>query len=125
MKLRRRLVLPLVVATAAIVAAPTTAYAYEQQYCGVVKPPNVVCPSTGLHSWDSNMGWYPGPTSHNVWVCQMMYNANTGQFRTGMSCDLDTTSHWYGVTNVASYNAKVYIDNVTCCAHTIWGYAVA
>jgi hypothetical protein len=55
----------------------------------------------------------------------VLYNNRTGQFRAGSTCDLDSTSAWYGVTTQPDYNAKVYIDHVTCCPHTIWGYAVA
>jgi hypothetical protein len=76
-------------------------------------------------SWDNNQAWYPGFIGHNVVVCQIMWNNRTQQYRPGLSCDLQSTSHWYGVTNRADYNAKVYIHPNVCCAHTIWGYAVA
>jgi hypothetical protein len=109
------------------------ASAYEQYYCGrVLSPGTEICDSSGLHSIDFNQAWYPGPTSHNVYVCEFVWNARTQQVRINPStgsrsafCRKDHAATYYGVTSQADYNGKVYNDGRTCCRHTINGYLSA
>jgi hypothetical protein len=125
--------LSLSVALVVLMVLPATAAAYEQYYCGrVLSPGTEICDSSGLHSIDFNQAWYPGPTEHNVYVCEYVWNARTLQIRinpnTGSRsayCRKDQAATYYGVTSQADYNGKVYNDRRTCCRHTINGYLSA
>lgn len=130
---RRWLPVPLVVFVGVLLVLPATAAAYEQYYCGrVLSPGTEICDSSGLHSIDFNQAWYPGPTAHNVYVCEWVYNARLGVVRVNPNtgtrsayCAKDQAATYYGPTYQADYNGKVYNDRRTCCRHTINGYLSA
>lgn len=116
------------VCAAFVFAAPSASAAYQDYYCGYVidNNPTQLCNGHGLHSYDYNQGSYPGPLSHNVWICTYLRNQSNGAIRGGIvKCMHDVSNHYYGPTGVPQYTAHLYIDPVTCCPHTINGYASA
>jgi hypothetical protein len=106
------------------------ASAYSQIYCGVVLAPNDgTCFSDGLHSWRFNQASYPGPTSHDVEVCEYMWNNRTHNVRGGLQwayhCATDLVSKDWGPTNRRDYNARVYLGENNENWHTVDGFAYA
>jgi hypothetical protein len=105
------------------------ASAYHQIYCGVVLAPNDgICFSTGLHSWRFNQASYPGPSAHNVQVCEYMWNNRRFNVRGGSGwgyhCATDLVSQDWGPTNRPDYNARVYLG-AGHNWHTVDGFAYA
>ena len=67
-----------------------------------------------------------------MYVCEYIWNARLSQIRVNPStgsrtpyCDLDIAATYYGPTEQADYNGRVYNSLRTCCPHTVNGYESA
>lgn len=103
-------------------AVPSSAQAYEQQYCNVVVSPFESCPSSGLHTWYFNEGivGYEGAT-----VCVYMWNAHNEVVRgEDFPCEYGHVEQEFSRPHNAWYNSRVY-NGTTSYSFILVGHAVA
>lgn len=90
--------------------APAQATAFESWYNCTLKPVGQWCDGRangsfdGLHSWDWNEAWYPGPAGV-VEICEHVWKPSTGGIL-GSSCNDDWSGHYYGNVQCACYEAE-------------------
>lgn len=114
-RLPARLLLAAATAACAVAAlAPAHADAqYLSFYNCVSKPVGLWCDGRangsfdGLHSWDSNIGYYDGTWDSTVIMCQHVRKPSDGSELTGASCGYNWTSTVYGDITCACYEAEV------------------
>jgi hypothetical protein len=108
----RLALLVLLVVTVVGILVPAQASALTSFYNCVNKPSHVWCDGKangsydGLHSWDYNEAWNPGGGSFTV--CQGLYRPATGVWLSGISCDTNWTSTYYGSITCACYEANIH-----------------
>lgn len=130
MRARARLALfAVLVACALGGGAPTEATAFVGYYSCLLKPVGQWCDGRangtydGLHSWDYNEGWYPGPWDNTVTACQRVWRPSTGGVLAGSSCGLNATATYYGNVQCVCYEANV--RQYSGGPHSIFGEADA
>lgn len=114
-RLPARLVLAAVTVACVVAAlAPAQADAtYLSFYNCVSKPVGLWCDGRangsfdGLHSWDSNIGYFDGSWDNSVIMCQHVWRPATGAELSGASCAYNWTSTVYGDITCACFEAEV------------------
>jgi hypothetical protein len=111
-----------------VVGVPAGATAFDGYYNCVLKPSWQWCDGKangtydGLHSWDFNEAWYPGPWDNTVTACQRLIKPSDGSVLVGNNCAANWASSSYSVTCVC-YRAEAM--QISGGPHSINGHAVA
>jgi hypothetical protein len=109
-------------ACAALGYFAATAFAFTNDYCGVLISQNTWCGDGSNHTYHYNQAQYTG--GGNVTVCERMLYADTSTQRTAPQCATNFIGHEYGATSTL-FEAEVRHINSGGASHTIYGRAIA